>query len=1020
MSQINLLEILEFQPKSLQLPISWMGHLSFAAWLIKELDPKIVVELGTHSGNSYFAFCQSVAENGLATQCYAVDTWEGDVHAGEYGEEIYTKVASHNQQNYAAFSQLLRMTFDEAVALLPDGSIELLHIDGLHTYEAVRHDFETWLPKLAPGAVVLFHDTDVRERDFGVWKFWQELQEIYPNNIEFSHSNGLGVLQLNDVAATKILQWLQPDYSDKSKLIAGFAALGARQLERFEFVELKQHATNLSQLLSQRNDDIADLTNYIANLNGRIAYLDRHVGTLTELKHQLQALNDDLRKEVSAYRNSTSWRITRPLRVLAKLPGRASSLFCLYQNYRQQYPGAKGLIRLTRQSYDAVSKGGIKGLQRNIALHAHSRVNASTPRLPKVLSLTAMDIGSSDLPQDIAVHIHLFYPELATEIAGYLKNIPVPFCCYITTDSLDKQLAIKDVFAELPNIANLNIRVVTNRGRDIAPMLVEFGAELSLHEIVLHIHTKRSPHNLALRGWRRYLMMALLGDRLTISAILQQFAENKQLGILYPQIYRPVIPFMRVGGNAELIKVLLTRSGNDESDLDQINFGDFPAGSMFWFRGKAIEPLVKMQLTLQDFADENSQSDATTAHAIERLFPYFLRGNNLTHHAFMPEQLLSPEPGVIPLNLFIEYCETGLIENSVIIFDHNVGGGTNRYSQELINSTLIPGVSVLRIYCDQESWFIEWISYDDGLIFHAEQEQVMFNALCKVGSRHIIVNSLYGYPDVDSSIVHIIKLTEQLNAELECKIHDFYAICPSQHLIDFTEKYCGVPRDQNDCNLCLKNNPAAHWASNRPVAINEWRSSFRNLFAKANAITVFDSSSIDILQQAFELPVDKLKIVPHGDNYFENNQSIVFFDRLHIGVLGTLSTIKGAAVINNLAQYLDEERSYVPITVVGQSLIATYPGIRVYGAYENSNLPDILNNEGINLILMPSIVPETFSYTISEAIKLGLPIVAFDIGAQGARVRQYHLGKVVPLTATSSELLDTMQSAFKLARELKR
>ena len=172
---------------------AWLGHGPFAFWLVENLKPAVLVELGTYLGYSYFCFCQQVAKQGLATQCTAIDLWAGDEHAGFYGEEVFNIVKQINDQNYSAFSRLMRSTFVDAAESFEDGSVDLLHIDGRHRYEDVKEDFETWLPKLSDRAVVLFHDTQVQKDDFGVFRFWPEIAASYPN-FEFTHQHGLGIL----------------------------------------------------------------------------------------------------------------------------------------------------------------------------------------------------------------------------------------------------------------------------------------------------------------------------------------------------------------------------------------------------------------------------------------------------------------------------------------------------------------------------------------------------------------------------------------------------------------------------------------------------------------------------------------------------------------------------------------------------------------------------------------------------------------------------------------------------------
>ena len=186
---------------------AWIEHIPFAFWIVEVLQPRVIVELGVHNGTSYFAFCQALKNLNINTVCYGVDTWQGDEHAGFYDEAIFKKVSSYNIEKYSRFSTLVRSTFDDALDYFIDGSIQLLHIDGLHTYEAVKADFENWKPKLAPNAVVVFHNINVRERNFGVFNLWEELKLQYPA-LQFDFGHGLGVLTVGN--------FLQPELADLS------------------------------------------------------------------------------------------------------------------------------------------------------------------------------------------------------------------------------------------------------------------------------------------------------------------------------------------------------------------------------------------------------------------------------------------------------------------------------------------------------------------------------------------------------------------------------------------------------------------------------------------------------------------------------------------------------------------------------------------------------------------------------------------------------------------------------------
>ena len=290
---------------------AWAGHIPFAFFIVSLLKPKILVELGVHAGGSYNAFCQAVRELKLDTKCYGVDTWRGDKHTGTYEEELYDQVVQYHRENYS-FSTLLKKTFNEALENFSDQSIDLLHIDGCHTYEAVKKDFNTWLPKMKNDGVVIFHDICERSDDFGVWRFWEELKAKY-NTIEMAHSHGLGVAflgyknaeveqfasQFNQESFTKLLfEKMGNLFKENTELTAHNKGLQEAVNQYYQELEQRNHELIAqAQELNQKEQELI-------KTREALAVRDR------ELEHMSRQVNEMI--------NSVSWKVTVPLRAVGQ------------------------------------------------------------------------------------------------------------------------------------------------------------------------------------------------------------------------------------------------------------------------------------------------------------------------------------------------------------------------------------------------------------------------------------------------------------------------------------------------------------------------------------------------------------------------------------------------------------------------------------------------------------------------------------------------------------------------------
>lgn len=266
-------------------PSAWTGHIPFLFCLVAMERPRRYAELGTHFGASFFAYCQAAVRLGLTTEPVAIDAWMGDEHAGYYDEDVFNRFR-YILRKYESFADYLRMTFDDAAPCFADGSLDLVHVDGLHTYEAVRHDFETWLPKMSARGVMILHDINVHERDFGVWKFWEELRPRYPT-LEFMHSHGLGVVYVGQDADAPIARLIE--LTKRAPAI--------RTLVQQHFEEVSQKSAELFVKrwdLKQMQDQVAE----VARLNQQVSELQQALRSAEYERDELRGLmaRDDTRQ----------------------------------------------------------------------------------------------------------------------------------------------------------------------------------------------------------------------------------------------------------------------------------------------------------------------------------------------------------------------------------------------------------------------------------------------------------------------------------------------------------------------------------------------------------------------------------------------------------------------------------------------------------------------------------------------------------------------------------------------------
>jgi hypothetical protein len=810
-------------------------------FLIAAARPRVLVELGTHHGDSYCAFCQAVQQLKIDARCYAVDSWSGDIHTGQYGSQVLDDLRAHHDLHYGSFSTLVQSTFDAALSRFDDGEIDLLHIDGTHTYEAVKHDFLGWLPKISPRGIVLLHDTNVLESPFGVRKFFDELKTDYPS-FEFLHGYGLGVLAVGS-QVTEGLKWLfEEDLTTISQIRSLFFALGRVLSSKSQEEQLRNSIEEKDELILQLRSSLGD-----AQI------------TATMLQEQI----DQISSSKGWALLQKAWGLKVTLNELTRRP--SLNMF-------------KSILLSSKK------KGGIAEKNAQCFLDSFRISNRGS-----------------------------FLAE------GWLFSL---------TRSIERvQLGVETASGEI---------------------LHECKHGFARHDVKKHFGSPQALHS---------------------GFIAQGDLDNIDLKGLFLLVTYP-------GGQTESVKL-------------QMRGVSFP-----------VRSIKNDEIGIDNFfsaltAHNNSRDESTIDSLRETTLFQKLRSQDKD---FVTSVIAAQIPS----------------REITLIFDHNVGGGANHFRSMMIREISGRGGHVLLVYYNLANlnYTVTHINGNTNVSTSIDHIETLAELAALIHIDRILVNNIHTYQDPLEVIKLVLKIKEKAGAHLTMANHDYLSVCPEISLMNKDGVFCGIP-DISQCDQCLPYNRSELLRFINYPGIETWRRQWGEFLSHVDEILCFSRSTISLIKRAYpELDESKFKYRPHVVDYLNNRKPVIdLAGDLHIGVVGSITSNKGARVVEEIAELISQKGLSVKMTVIGNVVTdKELKEITITGFYRREELPKLIEKHGINLCLLPSICPETFSYVAEELMTLELPLAVFNLGAPAERVSGYSKGLILSKVGDAMSTLDELIS----------
>ncbi len=340
-------------------------------------------------------------------------------------------------------------------------------------------------------------------------------------------------------------------------------------------------------------------------------------------------------------------------------------------------------------------------------------------------------------------------------------------------------------------------------------------------------------------------------------------------------------------------------------------------------------------------------------------------------------------------------------DRNVLIICHRRGGGTERHVREEFERFLQAGLGVFLLrpasgnpaFASLESPLIH--SIPNLSLLRLSDTSRLRSTLAEIGINEIYTHSLVDFEP--QAMTDLARLVRTMGVVWEVRIHDYEVICPRLNLVDENGHYCGEPSDAG-CNRCLRSRGSAREVTD----IGAWRSLHRDSLLACDRVLVPDEDVSLRLGRYY--PEIRFQVSPHEEIGLDE-LSLEPIPRdpgewQRVVVLGAIDRLKGYDVLQACARDARNRRLPLEFILMGYSMndsLLEEAGVRLTGRYQEQEALDKLRALRPHVVWLPSLWPETYSYTLSIALKAGYPIFAFDLGAIAARLRR--LGRADHLMA---------------------